>query len=153
MKNTKSKGDIVSDIEQYLSEDEKKEIASRVFEEKLRTSFSTAEAERVVTNMAYELAERLVTNNINDQFKEAIEAKLPKIIDELGTYTVFSRGDDYGAFRKEPTLAWKTVDDWVKKNNVVIEDRVREIVAGIDKVALREEISNAIYKAVVEPTI
>jgi len=143
----------MNDIEQYLSDEEKKDIALRVFEEKLRTSFSTAEAERVVTNMAYEVAEKLISNNINEQFKEAIENKLPEIIDGLSSYTVFSRGDDYGAFRKEPTLAWKTVDDWVKKNNAQIEDRVKAIVDGIDKVTLREEISTAIYKAVVEPTI
>lgn len=140
-------------IEDYLTEDEKKEIALRVFEDKLRDTFSTAEAERIVTNMAYELAEKLVNQNISEQFKLAIEAKLPTIIDELGTFTVFSRGDDYGAFRKEPTLAWKIVDNWVKANNAVIEDRVREIVDGIDKQTLREEISTAIYKAVVEPTI
>lgn len=140
-------------IEEYLTDDEKKEIALRVFEDKLRTSFSTAEAERVVTNMAYELAEKLVSQNISKQFKEAIENKLPEVIDGLGSYTVFSRGDDYGAFRKEPTLAWKTVDEWVKKNNAQIEDRVREIVAGIDKATLREEISTAIYKAVTEPTL
>ena len=143
----------MSEIEQYLSEDEKKEIALRVFEDKLRTSFSTAEAERVVTNMAYELAEKLVSQNISKEFEQAIQTKLPEIIDDLSTYVVFSRGDDYGAFRKEPTLAWKTVDEWVKKNNAQIEDRVIEIVAGIDKATLREEISQAIYKAVVEPTI
>lgn len=143
----------MSEIEQYLSEGEKKEIALRVFEDKLRTSFSTAEAERVVTNMAYEIAEKLVSQNISKEFEQAIQTKLPEIIDKLSTFTVFSRGDDYGAFRKEPTLAWKTVDEWVKKNNAQIEDRVIEIVAGIDKATLREEISQAIYKAVVEPTI
>ena len=143
----------MSEIEQYLTDEEKKDIALRVFEEKLRTSFSTAEAERVLTNMAYEVAEKLVSENINDKFKEAIENKLPEIIDGLSSYTVFSRGDSYGAFRKEPTLAWKTVDDWVKKNNAQIEDRVKAVIDGIDKVTLREEISTAIYKAVVEPTI
>lgn len=140
-------------IEDYLTDEEKKDIAVRVFEDKLRDSFSTSEAERVVTNMAYEVAERLVSKNINEQFKDSIESKLPEIIDGLGSFTVFSRGDDYGAFRKEPTLAWKTVDNWVKENNAQIEDRVREIVDSIDKDTLRQEISEAIYKAVVEPTI
>lgn len=143
----------MSNIEDYLSDEEKKEIALRVFEDKLRDSFSTAEAERVVTNMAYEVANKLVSDNINDEFKQAIESKLPEIIDGLSGFTVFSRGDDYGAFRKEPTLAWKIVDEWVKKNNTVIEDRVGEVVAGIDKHSLKEEISSAIYKAVVEPTL
>ena len=140
-------------IEEYLTDEEKKEIALRVFEEKLRTSFSTAEAERVVTNMAYDIAEKLVSQNISKEFKESIESKLPEIIEGLSSFTVFSRGDDYGAFRKEPTLAWKTVDEWIKKNNAQIEDRVREIVAGIDKATLRDEISTAIYKAVTEPTL
>jgi len=143
----------MSEIEQYLSDEEKKDIALRVFEEKLRTSFNTTEAERVVTNMAYKLAEKLVSDNIGEQFQEAIEDKLPEIINDLSSYTVFSRGDNYGAFRKEPTLAWKIVDDWVKKNNAQIEDRVKAIVDGIDKATLRDEISTAIYKAVVEPTL
>lgn len=143
----------MSDIERYLSNDEKKEIALRVFEEKLRDSFSDAEAERVVTNMAYDIAHELVNRHISEQFKEAIENKLPTIIDDLSAYTVFNSGDNYGAFRKEPTLAWKTVDEWVKKNNATIEDKVAEIVNGIDKTTLREEISTAIYKAVVEPTL
>lgn len=141
----------MSEIENYLSDDEKKEIALRVFEDKMRESFSEAEAERVVSNMAYEIAEKLVANNLNDKFKEAIEEQLPGIIAGLSSYTVFSRGDDYGAFRKEPTLAWKVVDDWVKTNNGLIQDRVSEIVNGIDKSTLKEEISEAIYKAVVEP--
>lgn len=143
----------MSEIENYLTNDEKKEIALRVFEDKLRDSFSTAEAERVVTNMAYDIAEKLVSQNLNEQFCVAITDKLPKIIDGLSGYTVFNRGDDYGAFAKQPTEAWKIVDNWIKTNNTLIEDRVREIVEGIDKTTLREEISEAIYKAVVEPTI
>lgn len=143
----------MSEIENYLTNDEKKEIALRVFEDKLRDSFSTAEAERVVTNMAYDIAEKLVSQNLNEQFRASITDKLPKIIDELSGYTVFNRGDDYGAFAKQPTEAWKIVDNWIKTNNTLIEDRVREIVEGIDKTTLREEISEAIYKAVVEPTI
>ena len=140
-------------IEDYLSDEEKKEIAVRVFEDKLRDSFSTSEAERVVTNMAYEVAEKLISQNISEQFKDSIQNKLPEIIEGLSAYTVFSRGDNYGAFRKEPTLAWKTVDNWVRSNNAIIEDRVKAIVDGIDKETLRQEISEAIYKAVVEPTI
>jgi hypothetical protein len=143
----------MSNIEQYLTDDEKKEIALRVFEQKLTDSFSTAEVERVVNNMAYEVAEKLVNQNISKEFEEAIQNKLPEIIDSLGTYTVFSRGDEYGAFRKPPTLAWQAVDNWVKTNNAVIEDRVKAIVDGIDKVTLKEEISTAIYKAIVEPTL
>lgn len=143
----------MSNIEQYLTDDEKKEIALRVFEEKLRTSFSTTEAERVVTNMAYELAEKLVSQNISKDFDDAIKSKLPEIIDGLSSYTVFSRGDDYGAFRKEPTLAWKIVDETVKKHNARIEDRVLAVIDSIDKANLREEISIAIYKAVTEPTL
>lgn len=143
----------MSSIEEYLTQEEKKEIALRVFEDKLRGSFSEAEAERVVTNMAYEIAQELVNKNISKEFEKAITEKLPEIIDGLSVYTVFSRGDDYGAFRKEPTLAWKIVDNWVKDNNAKIEDRVRDVIDGIDKQTLREEISEAIYKAVVEPTI
>ena len=143
----------MSDIEKYLTAEEKKEIALRVFEDKLRESFSVAEAERVVTNMAYNIAEKLVSNNIDKEFKKAIKEKLPDIIDGLSSFTVFSRGDNYGAFKKEPTLAWRIVDECVKKNNAKIEDRVLEVIESIDKVTLREEISTAIYKAVVEPTL
>ena len=143
----------MSEIEQYLTQEEKKEIALRVFEGKLRTSFSTAEAERVITNMAYEIAKDLVDKNFGEELENTINKELPRIVNELSGFVVFSRGDNYGAFRKEPTLAWKVVDEWVKKNNAVIEDRVLEIVNGIDKAHLREEISTAIYKAVVEPTL
>lgn len=141
----------MSEIDDYLTDDEKRDIALRVFEDKLRQSFSAAEAERVVTNMAYEIAKELVNQNISEEFKSAIEKKLPEIIDGLSGYTVFNRGDSYGAFKEEPTLAWKIVDDWVKSNNARIEDRVKEVIDGIDKITLREEISSAIYKAVVEP--
>ena len=143
----------MSEIEQYLTQEEKKEIALRVFEGKLRTSFSTAEAERVITNMAYEIAKDLVDKNFGEELENTINKELPGIVNELSGFVVVSRGDNYGAFRKEPTLAWKVVDEWVKKNNAVIEDRVLEIVNGIDKAHLREEISTSIYKAVVEPTL
>ena len=143
----------MSNIEDYLSDDEKKEIAVKVFENKLRDSFSTSEAERVVTNMAYNVAEKLVSQNISKEFEQSIKDKLPEIINGLSGFTVFSRGDDYGAFRKEATLAWKSVDEYVRKHNALIEDKVLEVINAIDKQTLREEISEAIYKAVTEPTL
>lgn len=143
----------MSELEQYLTDDEKKEIALRVFEQKLSYSFSKNEAERLVTNMAYGVAEKLVSQNIGKEFEAAIKSKLPEIISELSTFVVFSPGNDYGAFKKEPTAAWKVVDSWVRNNNALIEDRVSAIVNGIDEETLRQEISEAIYKAVVEPTL
>jgi len=137
-------------IDDFLSEDEKKEIAVRVFTGKLE-SISQAEIERIVSNNAYAIAQELVDKNFGDEYKESIKTKLPKIIDGLSSYTVFDRGDSYGAFRKEATIAWKTVEDTVKANHGSIEARVINILENIDETTLREKISEAVYIAVTEP--
>ena len=137
-------------LDEYLSDDEKKDIAVRVFTDKLM-SLSQAEIERIVSNNAYEIARDIVDKNFDKEFKQSVKDKLPEIINGLSSYTVFDRGDGYGAFKKGATVAWQTVELAVKENEDALKDRVREVISGIDDVTLRDKISEAIYDAVTTP--
>ena len=137
-------------LEDYISEDERKEIAVNVFTESLR-DISNAEIERIVSNNAYEIARDIVDKNFDKQFKKSVKDKVPEIIAGLSSYTVFSRGDSYGAFARKPTNAWVAVDKAVMENEEALKDRVREIISGLDEVDLRDKISLAIYEAVTQP--
>lgn len=138
-------------LDDYVSDEEKKDIAVRVFSDRLRETLNIVEIERIVSNNSYEIAQRLVDENFNKEFKQAIKKKLPEIINNLTGYTVFNQGDTYGAFAKEATLGWKMVEQAVRENEIMLKKRVAEVVAGIDEATLKDKISEAIYEAVVEP--
>tara|TARA_B100001059_G_C17566080_1_gene442612 strand:+ start:69 stop:560 length:492 start_codon:yes stop_codon:yes gene_type:complete len=119
-------------IDDYLSEEEKKEIAIDVFRNQVKTQLfksidgtvqSDSEVQRVIGNISYEIVFNEVQKYIPDA-KKMIEDKVSKILKEKDlSYYVFRRKD---AWDKEESLAITYLNQEVKSNEEIFKARIKK---------------------------
>ena len=147
-------------IDQYITEEEKKEIAIDVFRSQVKkelfnsidgTVQSDSEIQRVIGNITSEIVFLEVQKYIPD-FRELIIKKVRKnITDKDLNYELFRKKDAWG---KEESLAVTYMQQEVKNNEEVFKSRIREYIKNFDleptineEVSCKfEELSDTMYK-------
>tara|TARA_Y100000389_G_scaffold8670_1_gene8215 strand:- start:3199 stop:3690 length:492 start_codon:yes stop_codon:yes gene_type:complete len=119
-------------INDYLSEEEKKEIAIDVFRNQVKTQLfksidgtvqSDSEVQRVIGNISYEIVFNEVQKYIPDA-KKMVEDKVSKILKEKDlSYYVFRKKD---AWDKEESLAITYLNQEVKSNEEMFKERIKK---------------------------
>ncbi len=119
-------------INDYLSEEEKKEIAVDVFRNQVKTQLfksidgtvqSDSEVQRVIGNISYEIVFNEVQKYIPDA-KKMVEDKVSKILKEKDlSYYVFRKKD---AWDKEESLAITYLNQEVKSNEEMFKERIKK---------------------------
>jgi len=119
---------LVIDIKDYLSEDEIKQILIEQVKININSLFKNEEnTQRLLSNLSYEIVfneiDKLVPNS-----RQVILDKTEKIIRDIKSYSVFRDGS-YGS---KPSLAYVMMEDAVKSNKDLINEKVKDTIINKD---------------------
>ena len=97
-------------IEDYLDEQEIKEICKDALYQKIREDMRKLNVNDIIANISYaEVAAMVDTYVGEDNFcKKEIPQKVHRVIDELSTYTVFRKAD---AWERENSIAYNIMQE------------------------------------------
>jgi len=139
-------------INDYLSEEDKKEIAIDVFRQQVKkelfnsndgTVQADSEVQRIIGNITHEVVFTEVQKYIPDA-KEQIIGKVKKALAKDLNYEVFRKKD---AWDKEESLAITYIKEEVKANEEVFKTRIKDMIANYDlEPTLNEEVANKFDK-------
>jgi len=143
-------------IDNYLTEEEKKEIIIDAYRERVRTelfrkpsgtALSDNEIQRIVGNIAYEA----IFNEINQyipNFKELIKEKTIRTIKEKDNYSFFIfRSKDI--YDNEEGLAIKYINEAIEESKELIKEKIRDAIINFNYTeSIKKEILNEIDKLV-----
>lgn len=131
-------------LEDYLSEDDRRDIAREEFRVALKRSLSTSnDVERFVGNVAYmviwEEADATIRNSFKrDDLRQEVRAKVRNIVGKMELHTIVQYSD--GFLRRKPTVAAEIIEETVKGSRGLIEERVRELIKGLNRMDIMAEL-------------
>lgn len=133
------------EIENYLSDDEIRQIVEEEFRNRIKSLFRTEkEITRIVTNLGYYNTFKIIENEVPN-FKELIKEQTKKQCENISSYSVFRKKD---AFESENSLAQDYLEEAVKENKEIINKRVVEIMNSIDNQDLADEICSLLEEKI-----
>lgn len=116
-------------VDEYLSEDQKREIAIDVWR-KMCAKACEGDAERIMANIAYHVAAPIVDECLGEDAKDKISARVVEIISQLTEFSVFRRPD---AWDREPSPAYRMLMQAVVDNRELVEEKVRGALHNLSK--------------------
>jgi len=122
-------------FDDYISEEEKKEIIKNVFERHCAELFKN-DAERIFSNAAYKTVYKIIDDQHNGEVDKIIADKAIKCIDELSCYSVF-RAEDYW---NKQSKAHNSLNDAIAQNKQRLVDKISNIIDEMDKNELKESL-------------
>ena len=114
-------------IEDYLSEEEIKEICENVLYQKIREDMRNLNVNDIIANISNAEVEAMVDTYVgeDDFCKKEIPKKVHRIIDELSTYTVFRKAD---AWERKNSIAYDIMEEECRASRPLIKARVEQII-------------------------
>ena len=114
-------------IEDYLDEQEIKEICKDALYQKIREDMRELNVNDIIANISYaEVAAMVDTYVGEDNFcKKEIPQKVHRVIDELSTYTVFRKAD---AWERKNSIAYDIMQEECRASRPRIKARVEQII-------------------------
>ena len=114
-------------IEDYLDEEEIKEICKDALYQKIREDMRNLNVNDIIANISYaEVAAMVDTYVGEDDFcKKEIPKKVHRVIDELSTYTVFRKAD---AWERKNSIAYDIMEEECRASRPLIKARVEHII-------------------------
>lgn len=114
-------------IEDYLDEQEIKEICKDVLYQKIREDMRKMNVNDIIANISYaEVAAMVDTYVGEDNFcKKEIPQKVHRVIDELSTYTVFRKAD---AWERKNSIAYDIMQEECRASRPRIKARIEQII-------------------------
>ncbi len=123
-------------FEDYLSEEERKNIVANVFMAKCQQKFEK-DAERIFQNSAYHVVHEIVNKMHDDKVDEIIAEKAKELIASLSVYSVFRKADYW---EKGESEGYKSLNQAVLANKKLLNAKIASLIDGMDKDELRETI-------------
>ena len=114
-------------IEDYLDEQEIKEICKDALYQKIREDMRNLNVNDIIANISYaEVAAMVDTYVGEDNFcKKEIPQKVHRVIDELSTYTVFRKAD---AWERKNSIAYDIMQEECRASRPRIKARIEQII-------------------------
>lgn len=114
-------------IEDYLDEQEIKEICKDALYQKIREDMRELNVNDIIANISYaEVAAMVDTYVGEDNFcKKEIQQKVHRVIDELSTYTVFRKAD---AWERKNSIAYDIMQEECRASRPRIKARIEQII-------------------------
>ena len=118
-------------IEDYLDEQEIKEICKDALYQKIREDMRELNVNDIIANISYaEVAAMVDTYVGEDNFcKKEIPQKVHRVIDELSTYTVFRKAD---AWERKNSIAYDIMQEECRASRPRIKARIEQIIDEYD---------------------
>lgn len=114
-------------VEDYLSEEEIKEICKDALYQKIREDMRELNVNDIIAGISYaEVAAMVDTYVGEDDFcKKEIPEKVHRVIDDLSTYTVFRRAD---VLERKNSIAYDIMQEECRASRPLIKARVEQII-------------------------
>ena len=114
-------------IEDYLDEEEIKEICKDALYQKIREDMRNLNVNDIIANISNAEVEAMVDTYVgeDDFCKKEIPKKVHRIIDELSTYTVFRKAD---AWERKNSIAYDIMEEECRASRPLIKARVEQII-------------------------
>ena len=114
-------------IEDYLDEQEIKEICKDALYQKIREDMHNLNVNDIIANISNAEVEAMVDTYVgeDDFCKKEIPKKVHRIIDELSTYTVFRKAD---AWERKNSIAYDIMQEECRASRPLIKARVEQII-------------------------
>ena len=114
-------------IEDYLDEQEIKEICKDALYQKIREDMRKLNVNDIIANISYaEVAAMVDTYVGEDNFcKKEIPQKVHRVIDELSTFTVFRKAD---AWERKNSIAYDIMQEECRASRPRIKARIEQII-------------------------
>lgn len=114
-------------IEDYLDEQEIKEICKDALYQKIREDMRELNINDIIANISYAEVEAMVDTYVGeDNFcKKEIPQKVHRVIDELSTYTVFRKAD---AWERKNSIAYDIMQEECRASRPRIKARIEQII-------------------------
>ena len=114
-------------IEDYLDEQEIKEICKDALYQKIREDMRELNVNDIIANISYaEVAAMVDTYVGEDNFcKKEIPQKVHRVIDELSTYTVFRKAD---VWERKDSIAYDIMQEECQASRPRIKARIEQII-------------------------
>lgn len=135
-------------IEDYLSEEEIKDIAKEQIACAIREKFKKErDIERIITNLSYEFLFKAVSESIGEDSFEKIKNTVVSLLEDDShiRYSIWRRKD---AWENEQSPAVDIMYQAIKDNHELIENRVYELISNYDFNEAKEEIYNVVCNAI-----
>lgn len=118
-------------IEDYLDEQEIKEICKDALYQKIREDMRKLNVNDIIANISYAEVEAMVDTYVGeDNFcKKEIPQKVHRVIDELSTYTVFRKAD---AWERKNSIAYDIMQEECRASRPRIKARIEQIIDEYD---------------------
>lgn len=125
------------DIKDYVSEEEIKDIIGDEIRRSVRYHMNNeAELSRIITNISYKELWKQIELEVPN-CEKTLKEKTIERIRNISDYDIFRRKDAYGA---EDSLATKLIDECVKENKNIINDKVKNIFNELSNSDLKYDI-------------
>ena len=114
-------------LDDYLSHEEKKELARDVFAERLREAIRKEEdLRRILSNISYDIVSKEVEQYIPD-YKDTIAKGVISVIEKEDlSYHVFHTKNEWG---REDSTAYKFVEETIKKQLPALKAKVEDAIS------------------------
>ena len=114
-------------IEDYLDEQEIKEICKDALYQKIREDMREMNVNDIIANISYAEVSAMVDAYVGeDNFcKKEIPQKVHRVIDELSTYTVFRKAD---AWERKNSIAYDIMQEECRASRPRIKARIEQII-------------------------
>ena len=125
------------DIKDYVSEEEIKDIIVDEIRRSVRYHLNNeAELSRIITNISYKELWKQIELEVPN-CETLLKQKTIERIRNISDYDIFRRKDAYGT---EDSLATKLIDECVKENKNIINDKVKNIFNELSNSDLKYDI-------------
>ena len=108
-------------------------------------TFDHGHGERIFINSAYGIVWEEVNKSIDYDMTEFIKNKVIEVINGLSNYSVFRDKNNYG---DKDSIAQTYLNQYVEENKNIINEKVIEIMQGLDSNAIRDQLYDLIYQVV-----
>ena len=114
-------------IEDYLDEQEIKEICKDALYQKIREDMCELNVNDIIANISYAEVEAMVDTYVGeDNFcKKEIPQKVHRVIDKLSTSTVFRKAD---AWERKNSIAYDIMQEECRASRPRIKARIEQII-------------------------
>ena len=124
-------------IKDYVNEEEIKDIINDEIRRIVRYHLNNeAELSRIITNISYKELWKQIELEIPN-CEKILKEKTIERIRNISDYDIFRRKDNFGA---EDSLATKLIDECVKENKNIINDKVKNIFNELSNSDLKYDI-------------
>jgi len=133
-------------IDEYITEDEKKLIAKEAFKEACWLKFKDENTvERIITNSAHDIVYKMVDEHFNLDLELMFEDKVVEIINTMNWFHLFKRPD---VWSRESNSAYQILEKALLDNKELIESTVKEHLPEATIQAIKIDLKDYIQDAV-----